>query len=49
MQELDLLRRLLAPPLDALIRLAADDSVFSQDVDSVRLLARAIKDLVIRL
>lgn len=48
-QELDQLRRLLSPPLDALIRLPADDGVFSQDVDSVHFVARAVKDLVIRM
>ena len=43
------MRRLLSAPLDALIRLAADDGGggFAQDADSVRLLARRVKELVI--
>lgn len=48
-QELDQLRRLLGPPLDALTRLAAGDGVATADVESVHLLARRVKDLVIRL
>lgn len=49
MQELDQLRRLLGPPLDALTRLAAGDGLLTGDVESVHLLARRVGDLVIRL
>jgi hypothetical protein len=48
-QELDQLRRLLGPPLEALTRLAPGDGLLTGDVESVHLLARRVKDLVIQL
>jgi hypothetical protein len=49
LQELDQLRRLLGPPLEALTRLAPGDGLLTGDVDSVHLLARRVKDLAIQL
>jgi hypothetical protein len=48
-QELDQLRRLLGPPLEALTRLAPGDGLLSGDVESVHMLARRVKDLAIQL
>jgi hypothetical protein len=49
LQELDQLRRLLGPPLEALTRLAPGDGLLTGDVESAHMLARRVKDLTILL